>query len=163
MLTFANVVQPLKNMVRRLDTLYLLSGCWCSAACVTPHRLLLDLFASHICTSQTISSVPCVCFSSFTSVIHCSFRLRHFLKKLQKSLLVSTYRSAGPSICLPVCPSVRIYRLDSQPTEIREILCWCISLTFVARFKFYSNRTNRTDTVREDIHLWRYKCWKCFL
>jgi len=110
---------------------------------------------------KAISSISCVYFSPFTSVIHCSFRLRHFLKKLQKRLLVSSYRSGFPATCLPVCMSVRPH-VSTQLTTDRDSrnLCRCVSLTFVARFKFYSSRTNRTDTVHEDMHLRRYKCRK---
>ena len=55
---------------------------------------------------KAISSVPCVCLYSFTSVIHCSFRLRHFLKKKSAKTSVGFVISARLSVCLSVRPHV---------------------------------------------------------
>jgi hypothetical protein len=103
-LTYANVVQPFNNVVRSRNTLYLFSECWwCVMQCRWCDALT---YSCWICLVQisvrfkVISSVPCVYFSCFTSDVHCSFLLRHFLKKLRKRLLVSSYRS----VCLSVCP-----------------------------------------------------------
>ena len=174
-LTFANVMQPLNNVGRSLDTLCLLSGCrWCVVQCrVWRYSLryahtdscrisLLHMSVRYALTDscticllhisvrfKVIPSVPCVYLSSSTSVIHCSFRSRHFLEKNCQS--VCWLRHIGPPVRPTVCLSVRVYRLDSQRTDIHKKLHRCLSLTFVSRFKFCKNQTHRTDTLHADM------------
>jgi hypothetical protein len=92
---------------------------------------------------KVISSVPCVYFSSFTSVVHCSFRLRHFLKKLRDRLLVSSYRS--------VCPSVRPHVSTRLTTDGHSQKCMSVHFSNI-RHPFQvllkSDKKNRNFACR---------------
>ena len=94
----------------------------------------------------------CIFFFHVRYTLFFSFEaLSQKTTKASVGFVTSVRLSVHLSACLFVRPSVRMYRLDSQRTEIHEILFQCISLTFVARVKFCSIWTNRTDTVHAGI------------
>ena len=131
-LMFADVLKPFNNVVRLRNTLYLSSGCrWCEGQCrgwwcrlriALTDSCWISLVQMSV-RFKAISSLPCVYFSSFTSVIQCSFRLKYFLEKLRKRLLASSYLSACLSVCLSfclsLCPSVSSSaRIDSNHNAV---------------------------------------------
>jgi hypothetical protein len=54
-----------------------------------------------------------------------------------------------------VCPSVCMEQNDSHRTHFGEISYLGISIKFVGTFRFCYNRTEMTDTLREDL------CYSC--